>query len=90
MMVNFYLLHGHFTPPPCPRAETAPAPCPGVVLEPTLESRLARVAASTANTKRNRAPFRHLLLYGPPGTGKTLFAKVSGRRSAGPGPGALF
>lgn len=47
----------------------------GVVLEPTLEQRLSRVAASTANTKRNKAPFRHLLLYGPPGTGKTLFAK---------------
>eukprot|EP00614_Pseudopedinella_elastica_P034458 CAMPEP_0172617500 /NCGR_PEP_ID=MMETSP1068-20121228/70286_1 /TAXON_ID=35684 /ORGANISM="Pseudopedinella elastica, Strain CCMP716" /LENGTH=364 /DNA_ID=CAMNT_0013423269 /DNA_START=138 /DNA_END=1228 /DNA_ORIENTATION=- len=47
----------------------------GVVLETGLESRLKRVASSTANTKKNRAPFRHLLLYGPPGTGKTLFAK---------------
>ena len=51
------------------------------MLEPTLEARLARVASSTANTKRNRAPFRHLLLYGPPGTGKTLFAKGLAKHS---------
>jgi hypothetical protein len=44
--------------------------------QPRLEERLRRVATATANTKRNRAPFRHLLLHGPPGTGKTLFAKV--------------
>ena len=48
----------------------------GVVLVPRLEERLRRVATATFNTKRNRAPFRHLLLHGPPGTGKTLFAKV--------------
>ena len=39
------------------------------------------MAQSTANTKRNRAPFRHLLLYGPPGTGKTLFAKGLAKHS---------
>lgn len=36
----------------------------GVVLEKGLETRLSRVAQSTFNTKRNSAPFRHLLLYG--------------------------
>ncbi|CAN0466976.1 unnamed protein product [Ectocarpus sp. 8 AP-2014] len=53
----------------------------GVVLEKGLETRLSRVAQSTFNTKRNSAPFRHLLLYGPPGTGKTLFAKGLARHS---------
>lgn len=53
----------------------------GVVLEPQLADRLSRVATSTANTKRNKAPFRHLLLYGPPGTGKTMFAKGLARSS---------
>lgn len=47
----------------------------GIVLESNLESQLRKIAISTANTKRNRAPFRHLLLYGPPGTGKTMFAR---------------
>ncbi|CAN0474377.1 unnamed protein product, partial [Laminaria digitata] len=46
-----------------------------------LETRLSRVAHSTFYTKRNSAPFRHLLLYGPPGTGKTLFAKGLARHS---------
>jgi len=51
------------------------------VLQPRLEERLRRVATATANTKRNRAPFRHLLLHGPPGTGKTLFAKGLAKHS---------
>jgi ATPase family AAA domain-containing protein 3A/B len=47
----------------------------GIVLESNLDAQLRKVAVSTANTKKNRAPFRHLLLYGPPGTGKTMFAR---------------
>jgi ATPase family AAA domain-containing protein 3A/B len=52
-----------------------------IVLPNNLESRLKRVAVSTCNTKKNNAPFRHLLLHGPPGTGKTLFAKGLARES---------
>jgi len=53
----------------------------GVVLEPNLASRLSGLATSTLNTRKNNAPFRHVLLHGPPGTGKTLFAKKLARTS---------
>uniref|UniRef100_A0A915DMC3 Uncharacterized protein n=1 Tax=Ditylenchus dipsaci TaxID=166011 RepID=A0A915DMC3_9BILA len=56
-------------------------PLKGVVLNPSLESRLRDVAITTKNTKRNLGLFRNVLFYGPPGTGKTMFAKSLARHS---------
>jgi ATPase family AAA domain-containing protein 3A/B len=36
----------------------------GIVLQQDLDSQLRKIAVSTANTKKNRAPYRHLLLHG--------------------------
>lgn len=52
-----------------------------IVLEEKLENQLSKIAVSTAHTKKNKAPFRHLLLHGPPGTGKTLFARSLAQHS---------
>ncbi|CAG9462978.1 unnamed protein product [Pedinophyceae sp. YPF-701] len=52
-----------------------------VVLPAPLKEHVQRMAASTANTRVHRAPFRHMLFYGPPGTGKTLVAKKLARTS---------
>lgn len=46
-----------------------------VVLKPSLAQRISSMAYSTANTRKNGAPYRHMLFYGPPGTGKTMVAK---------------
>jgi ATPase family AAA domain-containing protein 3A/B len=47
-----------------------------IVLETSLEFRLRRIAVSTANTKKNRAPYRHMLLHGPPGTGECFLTVI--------------
>jgi len=36
----------------------------GIVLETGLDTQLRKIAVSTSHTKKNRAPFRHLLLHG--------------------------
>ncbi|CAD5212185.1 unnamed protein product [Bursaphelenchus okinawaensis] len=56
-------------------------PLEGVVLNPSLESRLRDVAITTMHTKSNNGLFRNVLFYGPPGTGKTMFAKGLAKHS---------
>ncbi|CAM9713523.1 unnamed protein product, partial [Choristocarpus tenellus] len=46
-----------------------------VILAPNIQEQVRSLAVATCNARRNRAPYRHLLLYGPPGTGKTMVAK---------------
>jgi ATPase family AAA domain-containing protein 3A/B len=53
----------------------------GIVLNKDLTGRVQETAVATSNTKRNGAPFRHMLFYGPPGTGKTMVAKRLARTS---------
>jgi ATPase family AAA domain-containing protein 3A/B len=52
-----------------------------IVLEESLAERLQWTTNSLVNARKNKTPFRHLLLYGPPGTGKTLFARTLARQS---------
>lgn len=52
-----------------------------IVLEETLAERLQWTTNSLVTARKNKTPFRHLLLYGPPGTGKTLFARTLARQS---------
>lgn len=44
--------------------------------QPSLEKKLLEVSKSTANTKKNKVPYRRIMFCGPPGTGKKMFAKV--------------
>ncbi|CAN0285935.1 unnamed protein product, partial [Ascophyllum nodosum] len=46
-----------------------------VVLPLDLKEQILSLAVAIRNSKKNNAPYRHLLLYGPPGTGKTMVAK---------------
>lgn len=46
-----------------------------VILSTDDIDRVVRLALTTRNTKKSKAPYRHVLLYGPPGTGKTLIAR---------------
>jgi ATPase family AAA domain-containing protein 3A/B len=46
-----------------------------VVLHPTLEEQIMRLANATKNAKSRKMPLLHIMFYGPPGTGKTMCAQ---------------
>jgi ATPase family AAA domain-containing protein 3A/B len=63
---------------PVPAEETG---LTGIVLAEDLATQMSEISVATRNTKKNSAPFRHMLFYGPPGTGKTMVAKRLARTS---------
>jgi len=52
-----------------------------IVLNPSLENKMSFIGRATMSTKKNNAPYRHVLIHGPPGTGKTLFARSLAKNS---------
>jgi len=53
----------------------------GIIISPDINNKIKFITRCTQNTKKNQAPYRHLLIYGPPGTGKTLFARMLAQQS---------
>eukprot|EP01147_Barroeca_monosierra_P000391 gene391-3737_t len=46
-----------------------------IIFPSSVQQRLQSITIATANTRRNNANYRNLLLHGPPGTGKTMFGR---------------
>lgn len=45
-----------------------------VILEKALKARVVSLAMSIRNARKNKAPFRHILLYGPPGNQSPMYS----------------